>query len=103
LQAVLIETGSSPPTTTEFVMSKTTTLFVTGASGHLGRHAVELLLARKDPTLKIIAGSRTPEKLAGLDGVEVRRVDFEQPSTLATAFAGVDRLLLVSTDALAGC
>ncbi len=84
-------------------MSKTTTLFVTGASGHLGRHAVELLLARKDPTLKIIAGSRTPEKLAGLDGVEVRRVDFEQPSTLATAFAGVDRLLLVSTDALAGC
>jgi NAD(P)H dehydrogenase (quinone) len=81
-------------------MSKTTTLFVTGASGQLGRRAVELLLARKDPTLKIIAGSRTPEKLAGLDGVEVRRVDFEQPSTLATAFAGVDRLLLVSTDAL---
>jgi NAD(P)H dehydrogenase (quinone) len=81
-------------------MSKTTTLFVTGASGQLGRRAVELLLARKDPSLKIVAGTRTPEKLAGLDGVEVRRVDFEQPSTLASAFAGVDRLLLVSTDAL---
>jgi len=81
-------------------MSKQTTLLVSGASGQLGRRVVELLLARKDPTLKIVAGTRTPEKLTGLDGAEARALDFEDAATLKTAFAGVDRLLIVSTDAL---
>ena len=76
------------------------TLLVTGASGHLGRRVIELLLeANVD---HIIATTRSPEKLADLtkQGVEVRSADFDQPGTLATAFAGADRLLLISTDAL---
>jgi len=53
------------------------TLFVTGASGHLGRRVVELLLEKKAG--KIVAGTRTPEKLADLaaGGAVVRRADFE--------------------------
>jgi NAD(P)H dehydrogenase (quinone) len=73
---------------------------VSGASGQLGRRVVELLLeANAGP---IVATTRTPEKLADLAarGVEVRRADFDEPSTLAPAFAGVRRALLVSTDAL---
>jgi len=75
---------------------KDQTLLVTGANGHLGRLAVEELLARG--ATKVIAGTRDPSKLADLaaKGVEVRRVDFTD-ADLASAFAGVDRVLLIST------
>lgn len=76
------------------------TLLVTGASGYLGRRVVELLLAANAAT--IIATTRTPDKLADFSaqGVIVRHADFDQPDSLTKAFAGVDRLLLISTDAL---
>lgn len=76
------------------------TLLVTGASGQLGRHVVELLLEANAGT--IIATTRTPEKLADFSaqGVIVRHADFNEPDSLAEAFAGVDRLLLISTDSL---
>lgn len=78
--------------------SHTPKLLVTGASGHLGRRVIELLLEAKAG--HIIAATRSPEKLADLAGrgVEVRRADFDEPASLAAAFAGVDRLLLISTD-----
>lgn len=81
-------------------MSTRPTLFITGASGNLGRQTVEFLLASGKGN--IIAGSRDPGKLADLveKGAEARAVDFNQPEALATAFAGVDRLLLVSTDSI---
>jgi NAD(P)H dehydrogenase (quinone) len=75
-------------------------LLVTGASGQLGRRVVELLL--EAGAGDIVAASRDPSKLADLAarGVETRRADFDDPASLTQAFAGVDRLLLVSTDAL---
>ena len=75
-------------------------LLVTGASGHLGRAAVEELLARG--ASKVIAGTRDPAKLADLAerGVEIRKVDFNDPAGLPAAFAGVERLLIVSTDGI---
>ena len=75
------------------------TLLVTGAGGKLGRRVVELLL---EQGRKVIAGSRSPEKLADLaaKGAETRRVDFDDPA-VASALAGADRMLLISTDALA--
>lgn len=76
------------------------TLFVTGASGHLGRRVVELLLEKNAG--KIVAGSRKPEKLEDLAarGVVVRHADFEDPKGLEQALAGVDRVLIISTDAI---
>lgn len=78
----------------------TKTLAVTGASGHLGRRVIELLLERQAGP--IVATTRDPAKLADLmkRGVIARRADFDDPASLVEAFAGVDRLLLVSTDAL---
>lgn len=75
-------------------------LLVTGASGHLGRRVIELLLEARAGT--IIATTRTPEKLADFSarGVLVRQADFNDSASLEAAFAGVDRLLLISTDAL---
>lgn len=77
------------------------TLLVTGAAGHLGRRVVELAL--EGGVGKVVAATREPEKLADLAarGAEVRKADFNDPASLAAAFKGVDRLLIVSTDSLA--
>lgn len=81
-------------------MTSERTLFVTGASGHLGRRVVEILLEKG--LGKIVAGTRKPEKLADLAarGVDVRQADFDDPKGLEAALAGVDRVLIISTDAI---
>jgi len=75
-------------------------MLVTGASGHLGRRVVEILLEARPS--HIIATTRHPDKIKDLAarGVEVRWADFDEPDTLADAFAGAERMLLISTDAL---
>jgi NAD(P)H dehydrogenase (quinone) len=75
-------------------------LLVTGASGNLGKAVVAEL--RRLGAKKVIAATRTPGKhkeLAVL-GVEEREADFDRPETLPTAFRGIERLLLISTDSL---
>lgn len=76
------------------------TLLVTGAAGKLGRHVVNLLLEQGGNT--VIAASRDPSKLSDLaaKGAQTRRADFDDPASLEAAFAGVDRVLIISTDAL---
>jgi NAD(P)H dehydrogenase (quinone) len=79
------------------------TLLVTGAAGQLGQRVIAHLLdsQRVSPD-RIVAATRHPEKLAALAarGVKVRKADFEDASSLAAAVAGVDRMLLISTDAI---
>lgn len=76
------------------------TIAITGASGALGRAAAEFLLQSTDPT-KVVLTTRNPHSLADFAsrGASVRRADLSDPANLATAFAGVDKLLLISTDA----
>jgi NAD(P)H dehydrogenase (quinone) len=74
------------------------TLLVTGTSGHLGRLTVLALLARGvDPT-EIVAAARRTEAVKDLAdlGVETRAADYDDPASLERAFAGVDRVLLIS-------
>lgn len=80
-------------------MTTQPTLFISGAGGKLGRLVVEQLLARGYQG-KIIAGTRDPGKLADLKGIEVRQADFTDEDGLVKALAGVDKMLLISTDAL---
>jgi NAD(P)H dehydrogenase (quinone) len=74
------------------------TILVTAASGHLGRLVVDALLRRGVPAGDVVATSRRPDSLEGLAArsVVVRRADYDDPSSLDAAFAGVDRLLFVS-------
>jgi NAD(P)H dehydrogenase (quinone) len=67
---------------------------VSGASGKLGQGVLRELVARAQGR-DVIAISRTPEK-AG-EGAEGRFGDYDQPETLAQAYAGLDRLLLIPT------
>jgi NAD(P)H dehydrogenase (quinone) len=72
---------------------------VTGASGQLGRLAVQELMSRGVPAADIVAVVRTPSKADDLarSGAHVRAADYSRPQTLGAALAGVDRLLLVSS------
>lgn len=71
------------------------TIVVTGATGHLGRHVVESLLARGVPATDIVGVGRHTEKITDL-GVTVRKAAYEDFDALKTAFAGADAVLLIS-------
>ncbi len=75
------------------------TIAITGASGGLGRATVESVLQTARPS-EVVLTTRRPDALAEFTarGVDVRRADFAEPASLNAAFAGVDRLLLISTD-----
>jgi NAD(P)H dehydrogenase (quinone) len=77
------------------------TLGITGASGHLGRLTTDALLERVEPG-EVVLVTRDPSKLsdAVAHGAQVRPGDFGNPSTLGVAFAGIDRLLVISTDVI---
>lgn len=73
-------------------------IVVTAATGNLGRLVVEALLARGVPAGQIVATARRPEGLANFAdrGVVVRRADHDDPASLPQAFAGGEKLLLIS-------
>ncbi|MEU8217897.1 SDR family oxidoreductase [Micromonospora taraxaci] len=76
------------------------TYAVTGATGRLGRLVIGQLLDSGVPAAEIAAIVRSPEKAADLAarGVEIRKANYGDPSTLPGAVAGVRRLLLISGD-----
>ncbi len=75
------------------------TIVVTGATGQLGRLVVENLLDRGVPAADIVAVGRSTDKIADLAtrGVTVVAADYADPASLDAAFAGADKVLLVSS------
>jgi len=71
---------------------------ITGATGQLGRLVIDALVKRV-PASSIVAAVRSPEKADDLNalGVTLRTADYNQPETLRTAFAGVEKVLLISS------
>ena len=78
------------------------TFLVTGATGALGHLIVRALVDRVGAD-RVAASTRTPDDAGDLAalGVDVRRADFAEPDSLPAAFEGVDRLLLISSNARA--
>lgn len=74
-------------------------IVVTGATGQLGRLVIAQLIARGVPAANIVAAVRTPAKAAELAalGLQVREADYTRPATLAAAFKGAERVLLISS------
>lgn len=73
-------------------------IVVTGATGQLGHQVINHLLNRV-PADQIIAVDREASRVEELLdlGVHVRFADYNEPQTLRTAFAGADKVLLVSS------
>jgi len=74
-------------------------IVITGASGKLARGVIETALERIEPR-DLILVTRTPEALAHYAerGARVRHGDFKDPSGLREAFAGGERMLLISAE-----
>jgi NAD(P)H dehydrogenase (quinone) len=73
-------------------------VIVTGAAGHIGRLVAEQLLARLAPH-QVVLVTRRPDALREFSarGADVRHGDFDRPASLRDAFAGGNRMLLIST------
>src|SRR5882724_1608775 len=67
---------------------------VSGAGGHLGRIVVSELLRRAEGQ-EVVAITRTPEAVSA--PAKGRFGDYNRPESLAQAYAGLDRLLLITT------
>ena len=75
-----------------------TTYLVTGASGQLGRLVIDHLKTLVDKT-DIVALIRSDEAAAqfAVDGIATRRGTYDDVESLKAAFAGIDRLLFISS------
>lgn len=73
------------------------TIIVTGASGNFGRSAIEKLL-QKVPANELILVSRNPKNLTefALKGCTIRQGDYDFPEGLPQAYAGGDKMLMIS-------
>ena len=67
---------------------------VSGASGHLGRAVISELLQRANGH-EVIAVTRTPETVSR--PAQGRFGHYDRPDSLSEAYAGLDRLLIIST------
>ena len=78
-----------------------TTYAVTGASGQLGKLVLDELLQKVDAA-DVVALARDPAALSNYaaKGVQVRKADYDDPESLATALKGVERVLLISGNAV---
>lgn len=78
-----------------------TTYAVTGATGKLGRLVLDELLQHTDAA-NVVALARDPAALQAYDqlGVRVRAADYDDPASLKAALKDVDRVLLISGNAV---
>jgi NAD(P)H dehydrogenase (quinone) len=71
---------------------------VTGATGQLGRKVIKSL-SRLVEADRLVGLVRDPAKAQDL-GVAVRAADYGNPASLDAAFAGIDTLLLISSNSM---
>ena len=78
-----------------------TTYAVTGATGKLGRLVLDELLEQANRH-DIVALARDPSALSDYaqKGVDLRKADYDDPVSLKAALQGVDRVLLISGNAV---
>jgi NAD(P)H dehydrogenase (quinone) len=76
-------------------------ILVTGASGQLGRLAVDVLLKTTSAAdIAVTVRSTAAGAAFAARGVTVHVADYAKPETLDVAYVGIDRLLLISSNDL---
>ncbi|MCU0442794.1 MAG: SDR family oxidoreductase [Bacteroidia bacterium] len=73
-------------------------ILVTGATGQFGKSVIDFLLKKGISSTNIVALVRDEEKAAALKdyGVNLRTGDYNNYTSLVTAFTGIEKLLFVS-------
>lgn len=78
-------------------------ILVTGATGNLGHEVINVLLQKTNPA-NIVALVRDPQNEKALSlkakGVEIRKGDYSDFSSLVIAFKGIDKLYFISSNDL---
>jgi NAD(P)H dehydrogenase (quinone) len=79
-------------------------IIITGASGKLGRHVVDQLVAGGTDRSQIVATARSVDKLAPTipEGIATRRLDYNDPATIGPALEGASQVLLISSSEFDG-
>lgn len=76
-------------------------LLITGATGQLGRLVIDQVLATTPPgAVAALARSAATAADLAARGVEVRVGDYDDAGSLERALAGIDRVLLISSNAI---
>lgn len=75
------------------------TIVITGATGKLGHHVLQVLLERSVPAGEIVAAGRSIEKLEDFaaQGVRVTAMDYDDPASVTAALAGATKVLLIAS------
>jgi len=75
------------------------TIVITGATGKLGRHVLEVLRERNVPAAEIVAAGRSVEKLDDFaaQGVRVTAMDYDDPASVSAALTGASKVLLIAS------
>ena len=75
------------------------TIVITGATGKLGRHVLQVLLERGVPAGEIVAAGRSIEKLEDFaaQGVRVAAMNYDDPASVTAALAGATKVLLIAS------
>ena len=75
-------------------------ILVTAANGRLGQEIIMALL-KKTSADHIVAAARDPDKIVdtAAQNIQCRRADYDDPSTLRSACANIDTLILVPSPA----
>lgn len=75
------------------------TIVITGATGNLGRHVLQVLLERDVPADEIVAAGRSIEKLEDFaaQGVRVTAMDYDDQASVTAALAGATKVLLIAS------
>ena len=74
-------------------MTAARNILITGATGQVGKAMVRAL--RDDTSINVIAAGRSRDKAAAL-GIEWRKLDYDDASTLAPALHGIDAVFMVT-------
>lgn len=84
-------------------MGRLTVFAISGASGNLGRQTAVRVGEILDDPADLVLLTRRPDEITDLiPGSPVRFSDFDDPSSMAEAFDGVESLLLISTSTVEG-
>lgn len=77
-------------------------ILITGATGHFGKATIDHLLKKGIPANTIAALVRDEAKATELKakGIKIKTGDYNNYASLQSAFAGIDKLLLVSSSDL---